>query len=182
MRKQAGFTIIELVVVIILLGIMAATALPRFMNVTDEAHAAVVDGVRGGLASGVAMFHGQWIAEGQKGPGTTITEFGSLRPNPDGYPYGTTDRSGGTKTVTDSTDCVAIFSNILQAGAPTIAVVADAASVTANTSTDEFLTHTVGTSNCEFYYIARTTVATEKIQKITYNSSTGAVIQSLVTL
>ena len=49
--KQTGFTIIELVVVIVLLGIMAATALPRFMDVTSEAHSAVVDGVKGGMQS-----------------------------------------------------------------------------------------------------------------------------------
>ena len=42
-KRQDGFTIIELVVVILLLGILAATALPRFMDVTDEAHDAVVE-------------------------------------------------------------------------------------------------------------------------------------------
>ena len=53
---QDGFTIIELIVVILLLGILTATALPRFLDVTDEAHDAVVDAVFGGLTTGVTLF------------------------------------------------------------------------------------------------------------------------------
>ena len=68
MRKQVGFTIIELVVVVILLGIMAATALPRFMDVTERAHSSVVDGVLGSMQTGTALYHAQWIAEGQPPP------------------------------------------------------------------------------------------------------------------
>ena len=58
-----GFTIVELVVVIILLGILAATALPRFMDVNDEAHQAVVEGVSGSLQTGISLYRAQWIAE-----------------------------------------------------------------------------------------------------------------------
>jgi len=43
--NQKGFTIVELVVVIIILGILAATALPRFMDVSTEAHQSSVDAV-----------------------------------------------------------------------------------------------------------------------------------------
>ena len=67
-RTASGFTIIELVVVIILLGILAATALPRFMNVDTQAHAAVVEGVQGGLQTGVSLYHAQWVAMQQPAP------------------------------------------------------------------------------------------------------------------
>jgi prepilin-type N-terminal cleavage/methylation domain-containing protein len=52
MRLNKGFTIVELVVVIIILGILAATALPRFVNLESEAYAAVADGVRGAFGYG----------------------------------------------------------------------------------------------------------------------------------
>jgi len=63
MRKQAqaGFTLIELIVVIVILGILAATALPKFSNLGGDARVASLNAVRGALASTAATAHGQWL-------------------------------------------------------------------------------------------------------------------------
>ncbi|WP_281069999.1 pilin [Pelomicrobium methylotrophicum] len=70
--KQKGFTLIELVVVIVILGILAAVALPRFVNLTSEARAAAVQGMAGGLRSAVAVVQAKYLAAGDPAA-TTVT-------------------------------------------------------------------------------------------------------------
>ena len=54
-NRQAGFTLIELIMVIVILGILAATAIPRFTNLQGDAQIAAVDGMAGALGSASAI-------------------------------------------------------------------------------------------------------------------------------
>ncbi|MFT7685420.1 MAG: MSHA pilin protein MshB [Candidatus Azotimanducaceae bacterium] len=173
-RKQSGFTIIELVVVILLLGIMAATALPRFMDVTDEAHASVINGVNGGLQAGMSLYRGQWIAEGQPVESVQIAAFGDLRVNAEGYPYGTTDQTANGHDVFVSADCAAVFTNMLQVGSPSIGSVANLAAVV--NQTNDFTTHVSG-DDCVYYYTAAGAITATTIPTLSYDSETGAIDQ-----
>lgn len=56
MKREQGFTLIELIVVIAIIGVLAAVAVPAFINVVDDAHEANMDAVEGAMKSAVVMW------------------------------------------------------------------------------------------------------------------------------
>ena len=68
-NRETGFTLIELVIVIVILGVLAAAALPRFFDLTTDARKAAVAGVAGAFTTGVVGEHSKWTIDGSP-PGT----------------------------------------------------------------------------------------------------------------
>lgn len=76
MKNQSGFTLIELVMVIVILGILAATALPKFADMSGNARTASVNGMLATVRAASTIVHAQALVSGQSG--TTATGTVSL--------------------------------------------------------------------------------------------------------
>ncbi len=81
MRKQSGFTLIELVIVIIILGILAATAVPKFVDLQGDARQSAMKGVKGALEGAATLTYSRAAIDGkEKLTGQTVngvsTEYG----------------------------------------------------------------------------------------------------------
>lgn len=67
MKQQKGFTLIELVVVIVILGILAAVAVPRFANLQDDARQGAIESALGSVKSAAAIVHAKALVAGETG-------------------------------------------------------------------------------------------------------------------
>jgi prepilin-type N-terminal cleavage/methylation domain-containing protein len=61
MTNKRGFTLIELIMVIVILGILAVVAVPRFIDLRTEAKEAAEDGVKAAIESGAQIWHARWL-------------------------------------------------------------------------------------------------------------------------
>ena len=112
-RKSQGFTIIELVVVIVIIGILAATALPRFVDMTGDAQSAQVQAIGGAFSTGVNLSHAAWIAQGATANVNTANLEGGIVVGltDDGWPENTNTR-GGNGAV-NANECIQLWNALL---------------------------------------------------------------------
>ncbi|MEZ9980883.1 type II secretion system protein [Vibrio cyclitrophicus] len=95
MKRQGGFTLIELVVVIVILGILAVTAAPRFLNLQDDAKNATLEGLAGAMQGAAGIVYGKSAINGTETSGaSSIIIDNTTVATVFGYPAGTSAAIG----------------------------------------------------------------------------------------
>ncbi len=163
--KQKGFTLIELVVVIAVLAILAAVALPKFADLSDEAHRAKVESIGGSLMSAVNLVRAQWLANGVRTPITNLPGYGEpnnvIDVSLDGWPTGVNGNISATAMT--AAECNALFAELLTKN-----------SVASALDTSEDFQTSVVSGDCRYTYLT-----TSDGHYLEYDPETGAVYTEL---
>ena len=116
MKKNQGFTLIELIIVIVILGILSVVAAPRFIDFTSDARNATFKATGAAFREGVNQVHLAWLIRGK---GVAVLNFlpisdpdvgGALSVNSAGYPA---DTRGSSLTMNSENDCLDVWRAVL---------------------------------------------------------------------
>jgi len=171
-NNQSGFTLIELIIVIIILGILAVSALPRFINLSTEAHLSIFKSTFGAFKSSMNSQQLLWKTRGSPQGAAAIDFNGELDFNSFGLPAGIDD---GTQVSTPS-DCVDIFNNIMDASALLAVPVGDGNGIK-NLGSNIDIAVTNNANICYYTFVSESKEIGYNARQFRYLYTTGEVVQ-----
>ena len=147
--KVKGFTLIELIIVIVILGILAVTAAPKFLDLTSDARASVVIATGAAFESGVDLAYQKGLIHGGGGVVDDLQLFGDdasgqIDINQFGYPAQQWPNPEADPRLNNANDCMAVWRTLLE-DAPTV-------STSNNVDTSDYQATYIAPDQCRFFY------------------------------
>lgn len=164
-----GFTLIELIIVIVILGILALTAAPRFLNLADDANEAVMRTLAANLQKAVKDTHLRWLMLGSPGRVQNMQGFSdnTIDMSSNGWPIGLNKGNANDNVGRGNAGCTSLWNYLLIDG-PRSAT---------NTAQDFQSYRHSGNTSCSYIYRGNGDTANRTSAKlgVIYNSQTGTV-------
>lgn len=114
LTNQSGFTLVELIIVIVILAIISAAVIPNYFDLSDNAEKSKLQATANAFASSVNIAHASWLAAGGTSTITSVISESNdtIGVNSDGWPENTS-ATGGDGTIT-ANECLALFNALIQ--------------------------------------------------------------------
>ncbi|WP_022943295.1 type II secretion system protein [Psychromonas hadalis] len=165
-KKAHGFTLIEMVIVIIILAVLAATAIPKFITIKEDAQLSTVQGTAGAFAAAIELAHMKWLSTGNSGPADNLQVYGTdssgeLDFNEWGFPAQHWPPFEANPKLDNTEDCISVWITVL-APAPSVSLLDDL-------EISDYQVTYPAVSQCLFTYNAQPNLS------IRYNAQTGHV-------
>ncbi|GIU46309.1 pilin [Shewanella sairae] len=162
-----GFTLIEMVIVIIILALLAVVAVPKFINIKQDAQIAEVKATGAAFSGGISLANVKWASKGGSGPVDNLQVFedgsnGQLDINQWGFPAQNYPPFESSPRLNNVADCMSVWRTVQQ-DPPVV-------SNNVNTADAEYFATYISPDQCRYFYIEEQTLS------IYYDSRDGSVI------